>query len=254
MNSWHQTDDTYDALEDLHRFEARVSPDGLFLRYCKTRLRSFGSRLVLTLSGSLLLGLLYDPWFGTIAMAFLLIGEAVDCLTLRSILRRREAQIMYKTDRLISKISAVLQSSSIAACVVLTWVLVPYVEASFFAAAYLTGAVINAGLVRIHDPAMANLRITVFAITALASFFLVHLDVYGRAEDQTGALFFFATMALLAYLCFAFIQFVGRTHAHRLNRRCWWKSINWSCHARRCKNGSVRRGVWPWWLNIQPIP
>lgn len=215
LNSWHQTDDSNDALEDLHRFEARVSPDGLFLRYCKTRLRSFGSRLVLTLTGSLLLGLLYDPWFGALSMALLLVGEAVDCLTLRHILRRREAGICYESDRLFSKISAVLQSCSIAACVVLTWVLVPHVEASFFAAAYLTGAVINAGLVRIHDPAMANLRISVFAVAALASFFLVHLDAQRGSDDQTGALFFFATMALLAYLCFAFIQFVSRTHAQR---------------------------------------
>lgn len=205
-----------DALEDLRRFEARISPDGLFLRYCKTRLRSFGARLVLTLTGSVFLGLLYDPRFGVKVMALLLLGEGVDCLTLKRVLRRREAGVLRKSDRIAAKITAIFQSLTIAACVVLTWALVPYVEASFFAAAYLTGAVINAGLVRIHDSAMANLRIGVFAITAISSFFLVHLGAHPGNGDHRGALFFFATMALLAYLCFAFIQFVSRTHAQRM--------------------------------------
>ena len=216
MSTWHHPEDAQDALEDLRRFEARISPDGLFLRYCKTRIRSFGSRLVLTLMGSLFLSLLYDLPFGVKVMALLLLGEALDCLTLWVILRRRDAGILRKSDRIFAMAAAVVQSLTIAACVVLTWALVPYVEASFFAAAYLTGAVINAGLVRIHDPAMANLRIGVFAITALASFFLVHLDLYEHDPGHTGAMFFFATMGLLAYLCFAFIQFVSRTHAQRM--------------------------------------
>ena len=147
MNTWHQTEDTSDSLEDLRRFRARVSPDGLFLRYCKTRLRSFGGRLVLTLTGSVFLGLLYDVRFGLVAIAVLLLGEAVDCLTLHLILRQREAGIVRPSHRICAKLSAVFQSLSVATCVVLTWALVPYVEASFFAAAYLTGAVINAGLV-----------------------------------------------------------------------------------------------------------
>lgn len=215
MTAWHQDAETQDAAEDLRKFEARSGPDGLFLRYCRTRLRSFGSRLVLTLSGSVLLALLYHPGFGALAILILLAGETVDCLTLWRILRRREAGISYRSDRLISKVSAVAQSTSVATCVVLTWTLVPHVEASFFGAAYLTGAVINAGLVRIHDPAMANLRIGVFAATALSSIFLVDLRVVDGADSQTGALFFFATMVLLAYLCFAFIKFVGRTHGQR---------------------------------------
>ena len=215
MNIWHPPEDTLDALEDLRRFEARVSPDGLFLRYCKTRLRSFGSRLALTLTGSLFLGLLYDPLSGAVAMGLLLWGEAVDCLTLRRILRRREAGIVRDADRVISKITAVFQSGTIAACVILTWVLVPHVEANFFGAAYLMGSVINAGLVRLHDPAMANLRIGVFAFTAFSSVFLVQMNAHQGIDSRTGAMFFFATMALLAYLCFAFIQFVSRTHAQR---------------------------------------
>ena len=216
MSNWHHPEDTQDALEDLRRFEARISPDGLFLRYCKTRIGSFGARLVLTLTGSLFLGLLYDLQFGLKVMALLLLGEAVDCMILRRVLRRRGAGIFQDTDRTVAKGAAIFQSATIATCVVLTWALVPHVEASFFAAAYLTGAVINAGLVRIHDPAMANLRIAVFAITAVASFFLVHLDVHKSGDGNAGALFFFATMALLAYLCFAFIRFVGRTHAQRM--------------------------------------
>ena len=216
MSTWHHPEETIDALEDLRRFEARISPDGLFLRYCRTRLRSFGARFVLTLTGSLFLGLLYDALFGILAMALLLLGEAVDCLTLRMILRRREVGDLWASDRIFARMAAVFQSMTIAACVVLTWGLVPYVEASFFAAAYLTGAVINAGLVRIHDPVMANLRIGVFALTAVSSFFLVHLDVHAGGENYTGPLFFLATMVLLAYLCFSFIRFVGQTHAQRM--------------------------------------
>ena len=213
MSIWHHPEETIDALEDLRRFEARISPDGLFLRYCKTRIRSFGARLVLALAGSLFLILFYDSVFGLQVLALLLSGEAVDCLILQIVLRRRNAGILRNTDRIYAKAAAVFQSLTVAASVVLTWALVPYVEASFFAVAYLTGAVINAGLVRMHDRAMANLRIQVFGLTAISSFFLVHLQVHGDGKNYTGPLFFFATMALLAYLCFAFIRFVSRTHA-----------------------------------------
>lgn len=216
MNNWHQPDETLDALEDLRRFEARIGPEGLFLRYCKTRLRSFGSRFVQILTGSLFLALLYDHRFGLKVLLLLLIGEAVDCLNLRRVLRRHDAGGVRGYDRTIVKITAVFQSLTIAACVVLTWVLVPHVEASFFAAAYLTGAVINAGLFRIHDIAMADLRIGVFAITAAASVFLVNLGAHSDDSNTTGQMFFFATMVLLAYLCFAFIQFVSRTYGQRL--------------------------------------
>ena len=215
LNTWTQPDDTNDALEDLRRFEARVSPEGLFLRYCKTRLRSFYARLVLTLTGSLFVGLIYDWRFGAVTLLLSLMGESVDCLALRSILRRRSAGIVRQSDRAFSKIRAFFQSVTASACVVLTWATVPYAEASFFAAAYLTGAVLNAGLIRIHDPGIANLRIFVFAITAVASFFLVNLDATNQADAPVRAMFFFGTMALLAYLCFALIQFVGRTHAQR---------------------------------------
>ena len=149
-------------------------------------------------------------------MAILLLGEAVDCLTLRFALARHKAGMLRGIHRFICKISAVFQSLTIATCVVLTWGLVPYAEASFFAAAYLTGAVINAGLVRVHDPAMANLRIAVFGITAASSVFLVHLEDHQLGNNQIGVMFFFATMTLLAYLCFAFIQFVSRTHGQRM--------------------------------------
>ena len=120
MSSWHHSEETIDALEDLRRFEARISPDGLFLRYCKTRLRSFGARLVLTLTGSLFLGLLYDAVFGLKVMALLLLGEAVDCLTLRIVLRRRDAGVLRNSDRIFAKVAAVFQSLTIAASVVLT--------------------------------------------------------------------------------------------------------------------------------------
>ena len=216
LTDWNNTEDTPDALEDLRRFEARISPDGLFLRYCKTRLRSFGSRLVLTLTGSLFLSLLYNAEFGFNVMLLLLSGEAVDCLTLRFILQRRARGILKASDRTLAKIAAVFQSLTIAACVILTWALVPFVEASFFAAAYLTGAVINAGLVRMHDPAIANLRIWVFAMTATTSVYFVQIHVHAGEGNHSAPMFFFATMLLLAYLCFAFTQFVGQTYAQRM--------------------------------------
>ena len=216
MNNWHHPEERLDALEDLRRFEARISPDGLFLRYCKTRLRTFGVRFLLTLTGSLLVALLYDLQFGLGVMALLLLGEAVDCLTLKAVLRKRNAGILLNSHRIFAKSAAVFQSVTISVSILLTWALVPHEESGFFAAAYLTGSVINAGLVRIHDTAIADLRIRVFMIAAVASVFLVHLDLYDSDGTNTGAQFSFATMRLLAYLCYAFIRFVSRTHSQRM--------------------------------------
>ena len=65
------------------QFDSRNSPDGLFRRYAKGRVRNFAARQAMTVMGSLAIGGLGAPWMGVLAAALVLLGEAVDCLSLR---------------------------------------------------------------------------------------------------------------------------------------------------------------------------
>ncbi len=193
------------------QFDSRNSPDGLFRRYAKGRVRNFAARQAMTVMGSLAIGGLGAPWMGVHAAALVLLGEAVDCLSLRAI---AELPRPLPRHRRIAAATAGFQSLTIAASIMLCWRFIPLVEARLFAAVFLMGATINAGLVRRHFPEGGKVRLTLFALTGLAM--LITDSALAFRTGQTGAWFFELTVLILAYTATVFIRSSERGERQRL--------------------------------------
>ena len=193
------------------QFDSRNSPDGLFLRYARGRVRNFLMRQTMTVMGSLAIGGLGAPWMGFLAVALVLAGEAVDCLTLRALSR---APRVLPRHRRIAVFTAGFQSLTIAASIMLCWRFIPLVEARFFAAVFLMGAAINAGLVRRHFPEGGRVRLTLFALVGFAM--LITDSAVALRTGQAGAWFFTLTVLILAYTATVFIRSTEKSQMERL--------------------------------------
>ncbi|MBC7478235.1 MAG: response regulator, partial [Pseudorhodobacter sp.] len=108
---------------------------------------------------------------------------------------------------------AVVQSSTIGACVAITWHMIPIQETRFFAAIFLASAGINAGLARSMCRPAANLRLTVYLATGftLMAMDLRHADL-ARSRDYG---FFAAGFVLLIYVALHLIRMTERNYQHR---------------------------------------
>ncbi len=193
------------------QFDRHNSPEGLFLRYARGRLRNFAMRQTMTVMGSLTIGGLGAPWMGFLAAALVLAGEAVECLTLRVLVRMPR---ILPRHRRIAAVTAGIQSLTIAASIMLCWRLIPLVEARLFAAVFLMGAAINAGMVRRHFPEGAKARLTVFAFSCLAM--LIMDSTVALHSGRAGAWFFVLTVLILAYTATLFIRAVEKGQSERL--------------------------------------
>ena len=186
----------------------------LLMRYARGRVTHFLNRQFLTMMGSSILILMNGLPFGIAAMLIALLGEAVDCLYLRTVpaqVRRRvpTARIMW-----ISTLTAAFQAATIAACVALA-LTGPNSQASpLFAMSFLAGAAVNAGLVLpFHKPA-AIARLSLYGATTLV-FLAADADKHGLSDviflmNATGT-------AILSYMVYAFLTYVA--NGFQRNRR-----------------------------------
>lgn len=191
-------------------FEYRISPEGRFASYARGRLAHFASRQVLTVLGSLILGAMIDPGMGILVFGIALIGEGIDCLTLRRFLVRG---MLGARARMISTITAALQAVAITMCVWIGWHATIGPEARFFAIAYICGAVINAGLVYPFHRHATEARIVIY-ILAIATLFAID-GVAGRG-GRTQLVFDSLATLMLSYMAYSFVQFVLRSHTKRI--------------------------------------
>ena len=208
-----QTDTASIALIDFAHFEARSSPEGRLLQYARARIRAFWVRQTLTAFGSLTILALASVPLGVLLAGIALLGEAVDIVTLRWVIRRLEAGQTGPVPRVLAIASGGAQGLTIAACVVLSWQSVPLNEARFFAAAFLIGACINAGLARPFFRPAADIRLGIFMLTAFA---MLALDLSQTSYAMSRAYGFFAAgFGLLIYISLLFIRLLERNHSHR---------------------------------------
>jgi PAS domain S-box-containing protein len=190
-------------------FADRSSASGLFRRYARGRMRDFAIRQTMTLVGASALGLFGAPWIGALAAALVLSGEAIDCGTLWLILRHPEADGHM---RRAAVFSAAIQGVTIAASILLCWFLIPIIEARMFAAAFLMGAAINAGVVYYHFPEGTRLRLSVYFATGLIML-SGSLPALGHARPE--GWFFVLTMVVLGYTAILFVRTVEKGYRER---------------------------------------
>ena len=201
------------ALVDLAQYEARISPDGRLLHYAKGRIRAFWLRQTLTVIGSLTVLLLESVPFGLLLAVLALVGELVDILALKWVIRRLQAGQTGQWTRIMAAAGGGFQGLTIAACVALCWRYIPLNEGRFFAAAFLISAAINAGLARPHFRPAADIRLAIFVATAFVMMALdLRMNLLGSAQ---GYEYFAAAFAMLVYISLLFIRLLERNHLHR---------------------------------------
>ncbi|MDD9717799.1 ATP-binding protein [Dinoroseobacter sp. PD6] len=192
------------------KFENRTSDEGRFAAYARGRVGHFAARQVLTLLGALILWVLVSPQMGLLALALALLGEAVDCLSLWVLIKRRN---FGRGARIVSTGTAAVQALSIAACVWIGWHATAGPEARFFAVAYLCGAIINASLVFPYNRRATEARLVIYILVIAVLFALDGLQGRGgRAQLVFDSL---ATVLLL-YMAYSFVSFVLRSYTKRI--------------------------------------
>lgn len=202
---------------NVEEFDARHTPKGLLLRYAQGRVASFLSRQALTLSGTVFLFVLVSPVVGLMACAIALLGETVDCLTLRWIASHMGKGLSLRRAQYLSCITGAFQAMTISACVALAWVTTPENGGSFFALAYLTGAVINAGIVLPFHRMVTLARLGVYGLCATVLF---GYDVLFHPPDPAKLLLYdLAGGVMMGYMALIFIQYTTAGFRRQVHNR-----------------------------------
>ncbi|WP_428927425.1 ATP-binding protein [Marinibacterium sp. SX1] len=183
----------------------RFQPDQLLQRYARGRVRHFFQRQVLTGLGSLTLWLVDGPVTGLLALGLALLGEAVDCLFLRGLPDRLRRGASVEGQHRISTLTALFQALTIAGCVSLAWFGDAGALSLLYPAAFLAGAVINAGMVLPYHRAAGIARMAVYAATAAV--FALDGAIYAP-ENLPGLPMNLAGFLILGYLSWTVIRFV----------------------------------------------
>lgn len=184
----------------------RYDPDQLMLRYARGRVRYFAQRQVLTALGSAMLWLVDGPMPGLIALGLALVGEAVDCLYLRGMKDRLDRGTPMRRLVMITTLTALFQSLTIAGCVSLAWFGRVGELSPLFPLVFLAGAATNAGIVLPYNRPAGFVRLGVFAGTTV-------LFCFGGAlhapHNLAGLPMNLAGIAILVFVLVTFIIFVG---------------------------------------------
>ena len=201
------------AQVDLARFEAINGGDGRLLHYAKGRIRAFWLRQTLTAFGSVTIAMMYSGWHGLTVAAIALLGESVDLLALRWVIRRLVAGQGGPIPRRISLTSGAFQGATIAICVGMAWRMSEQHEARFLAVSFLISAAINAGITRPHFRPATDARLAIFLFTGIV---MMARD-YGTTGLATKAEygFFLASFGLLSYISALFIRTMQRSYEQR---------------------------------------
>ncbi len=206
-------EETLAAQNERAEFEARNSPAGRLLRYCKGRIDGMFPRLAVTASGALTLWLLHGPAVGLAVGGVVLAGEALDCLVLWLIARRSRTAPPGPGAFAASSWSAAIQALTIAASVATAWMLAPENDGRYFAMAYLAGAALNAGIVLPFHARAAKVRLNIYLATLMVLFgadvVLERGSLRGFLQDG------FATVIFI-YMIKIFLDFTNKGFERRI--------------------------------------
>lgn len=207
-----------DTASTVETFDARYTPEGRLRRYAQGRLRSFWSRQILTLSGSVFLVFLVSPMLGATACALALLGEALDCLLLRRVPLMLNRGVPFVRVRLWTTVTGGVQALTISGAVALSWFNTPHEGGTFFTLAYLTGAVINAGIVLPFHPAATLARLGMYASCVVLLF--AHMALFALPDPPELMIFDLLGATMMAYMAHIFVRYMVQGFARqRQNRR-----------------------------------
>lgn len=200
------------AEQELADFEKRNSAQGRFERYASARIRSFGSRQVLTLLGSVVLALFVSPLIGILTALVALLGEVLDCGYLSRVPNRIKKGVPFEKLRNGSWLTAAVQALTIVFCASAAWVASDQTQTHFFAVVFLTGAALNAGLVLPHHPRAAQTRLVIYFATIFGLFIYSWFDLTDVRELM---LFNLLATVVLIYTTVVFLRYVTQGYYAR---------------------------------------
>lgn len=205
-------------LSTVEEFDARYTPLGRLRRYARGRVRSFWARQALTLTGSVFLIFLVSPQVGLLACAMALLGEAVDCLVLIRVGRMLDRGMPFGRVYALTILSGAFQALTIAGAVTLSWFTTPHTGGTYFTLAYLTGAVINAGIVMPFHPGVTKARLGVFGACVIALF--THRALWQPPDPPSLLVFDLLGTMMMGYMAYIFVRYMVQGFGRqRQNRR-----------------------------------
>ncbi|PZX14323.1 hypothetical protein LX81_02906 [Palleronia aestuarii] len=176
----------------LEAFEARYSPEGLFLRYARGRIDSFWKRQAFLLIGAVSLGILVDVMFGLLAVALVALVDLGDCLYLRHVLHRFPGGRLSPATMRKTEITAILSTGAGCAVLLATVHVVKDPATQILFVATIAGAALNAGLTYSYVPRITILRSAIIAaslgLLLLHNYVLQQTPLYAVAIEGAAAL------------------------------------------------------------------
>ena len=207
--------DTLETERQLAEFDARNSPQGLIERYARARVSLFLWRQIMTLLGVTGLVLLERPVLAGLAGALALVGEAADCLYLKTVPARLARGIPLARVAAISAATAAFQAATISICVGFAWLGAPGHSATAFALTFLLAAAINAGVVLPYNRLAGIARLAVYGATPPLLF---AIDLVWLARAHQYAVFDFFAVMMMGYICFLFVRDTIKNNVQRAAR------------------------------------
>ena len=202
------------AVSGTGMVDREFARESLLTRYARGRVAHFWARQSLTFVGGLMLWTAYGAWAGLAAVVLALFGEILDCGFLRTVKKRIEKGESAQQLALIATVTGGIQGVTIAACVVLGWVMSGE-YGPLFPAAFLTGAALNAGLVLPYARGASMVRLFIYGATAMG--LMVYEAVFAASADM-GFYMDLTGMLILTFVVYAFFDFVFQGAArHRAN-------------------------------------
>ncbi len=200
------------AEQELANFEKRNSAQGRFERYASARVRSFGSRQILTLLGAVVLALFVSPFIGVLTAMVALFGEVLDCGYLYRVPSRIKQKVPFEKLRNGSWLTAAVQAATIVFCASAAWLASDNTQTHFFSVVFLTGAAMNAGLVLPHHPRAAKTRLAMYFVSIFGLFLYSWFNLPHVRELM---LFNLLASAVLVYTTLVFMKYVTQGYYAR---------------------------------------
>ncbi len=190
------------AKKRLEQYEARHSPSGLLRRYARQRVKYCWLRQIFTLGVTPVFFLTGQPFTGLLAIALLIVGEAVDCGFLKLLPNRLSQSENLARLRHLSTLTALVHSLTVAAVVLLPAGLESSSAAIAFSLAFLVAAGINSSFSLSFHPVATYVRLAVILITALA-FIAIHIARFGLTLTEFWYVFFAFGLSVFTVNAFA---------------------------------------------------
>ncbi|MEO1563300.1 MAG: response regulator [Pseudomonadota bacterium] len=187
----------------LAAFREKDSPEGRFERYARARVRDFWLRQIMTVYGSVAVGLVVDPRIGLTLFCLAILGELIDCSVLIFLLRRGLKAFRRSYAKLMAAGAAGIQATAFSFCIGLAWV-TGGPDLYIFCIAFFGAALLNAGIVANFQPQAAWVRIIIYTVS---TFGLAMSDIFMSETPDTRWVMTTLAILMLATTIGLFLQF-----------------------------------------------